>query len=900
MVLLVFPTPKNVEEGEIFSGIVEYFQESLESDLSDIYIDKGSANLCEVSTPEFLEPYLEVVLFGAEVFDLYKTMCSDFLSQVGESNFKSCLHQSYLGPFREVFVTYNPCFQFSAGKDLTWVWLALKIRLNSNTFPYRHHQMVENLYVTGLDLGPVDDQVNRTVDWLRGLKVPEDWQGQKTVALDVETNIWDKGVQTAFHPGHVVLSIQFSTFDLNKQNYSTFVAYTRCWSPHHHRKVFDVFKELNYVPVTVNGMFDFTAVAVACQIFPTRERQKLQKIGHDITTPFRDIVNLFESYFGDFQDTHYFIKCLDQGSNESSGLKGTSQRFLGAPDWSKSFWDPIYYLRGKLPYANIPKKLKNSEFSLLDIGSNRKILPGLTYPLPNKNDLVIYGAYDAYWTIRLWREVCPQLKNEFPWVTDPYDGMKDMIGTLCTMSFFGFPFNQSKVKDVRDWIDSEKEESQAELDDYIFTLIRQYGGLEDVSKNGSFNTKSTPHKQNLIKWLGLDSKVTEKTDKGGISTSAEVMERLAGDEDWGYIFKAIERVNYSRDLERTLNEYEEFLLFDRIHPTYHPTKRDDREAGEKMAKGGTKSVRLAMSNPSLHSFPHRKKPIADATYLEGFTHIIMDAKTVEPVILASISRCEKWLDLFEFGKANPGDPNGDLYRVEWAQIASLLWESRSPAEITKKERNKSKVVILAFTYDRSVYSLAVSLDCSMEQAKQIYQHFYDTAPELVEFGHNNRLRTIAGDSPRTVLNNYQSFWLDIPPQDLPLPPMTLGDLVDTLQHSANYRMSKEDQHKLRSMGNNQIQSVASRVLYYMLVYLARNLPPEMQIIKTVHDSVLFLHRGEPKEENLAWLDRVGKTPSLWLPEKAMQALHWDEYDVYQCELSWGPTRYAEDHQKWGE
>jgi DNA polymerase I-like protein with 3'-5' exonuclease and polymerase domains len=104
-----------------------------------------------------------------------------------------------------------------------------------------------------------------------------------------------------------------------------------------------------------------------------------------------------------------------------------------------------------------------------------------------------------------------------------------------------------------------------------------------------------------------------------------------------------------------------------------------------------------------------------------------DLKTIEPVVNAWISNCQKAKDVFWLGCLEPKNPYGDWYRA----IGSVAFE-KTPDKITKEERNVAKGdIVLAVNYGRAPEILAPVLGWSVEKTEQFYfKFFYEDYPEL--------------------------------------------------------------------------------------------------------------------------------------------------------------------------
>lgn len=144
-----------------------------------------------------------------------------------------------------------------------------------------------------------------------------------------------------------------------------------------------------------------------------------------------------------------------------------------------------------------------------------------------------------------------------------------------------------------------------------------------------------------------------------------------------------------------------------------------------------------------------------------YTLVNSDLKTIEPVVNAWISNCQKAKDVFILGCNEPSNPWGDWYRA----VGSTAFE-KPPDQITKDERFVSKnEILLALTYGRSPEILAPVLGWTYEKTENFYfRFFYQDYPEIYIRMEDVRYNVFSGKPITTCCGTRQFFplskWYD--------------------------------------------------------------------------------------------------------------------------------------------
>ncbi len=139
----------------------------------------------------------------------------------------------------------------------------------------------------------------------------------------------------------------------------------------------------------------------------------------------------------------------------------------------------------------------------------------------------------------------------------------------------------------------------------------------------------------------------------------------------------------------------------------------------------TATGRLSSSSPNLQNISTRdpeSKLIRKAFYYDeaDYTIVSFDYGQIELRILASLSKCQKYLDVF----------NSVEDRDVHSETAKLIYHTE---EITSLQRRTAKAVNFAIIYGTTVYGLADQIGCSPKEAQQLIKNFYYAYPEVGEF-----------------------------------------------------------------------------------------------------------------------------------------------------------------------
>lgn len=207
---------------------------------------------------------------------------------------------------------------------------------------------------------------------------------------------------------------------------------------------------------------------------------------------------------------------------------------------------------------------------------------------------------------------------------------------------------------------------------------------------------------------------------------------------------------------------------------------------------GSKTGRMASSNPNLQAFPKITKRYFKPK--EGYVYVIGDYGQIELRVLAELSNDIVMLNAFREGK--------DIH----AETASAIF-NKSIGNISDIERAVGKKVNFAQCYGVSAYGLRkiikkeAKFDISLSQANRVISAFYEKYPDILVF-HNKLLIS------KTISSLGGETWSDIKKGD-------------------------------RLRYNLPIQATAAEGLKEALKLLVGELKDEWKLVNVVHDEIVL-------------------------------------------------------------
>lgn len=200
-----------------------------------------------------------------------------------------------------------------------------------------------------------------------------------------------------------------------------------------------------------------------------------------------------------------------------------------------------------------------------------------------------------------------------------------------------------------------------------------------------------------------------KKTKTGYSTSADVLEKLAGEHP------VVGKVLEYRQLTKLNSTYADGLLQyisgdGRIHGKFNQTI--------------TATGRISSTEPNLQNIPIRMELGSRIRQVfipkPGFVFLDADYSQIELRILAHMSADENLIAAY--------NSDEDIHRITASQVFNTPL-----AEVTKAQRSNAKAVNFGIVYGISSFGLSQDLSISRKEAAKYIEKYFETYPKVHEF-----------------------------------------------------------------------------------------------------------------------------------------------------------------------
>jgi len=280
--------------------------------------------------------------------------------------------------------------------------------------------------------------------------------------------------------------------------------------------------------------------------------------------------------------------------------------------------------------------------------------------------------------------------------------------------------------------------------------------------------------------------VTQTTSSGNPSTKIDVLERII---DHHAVvtpvvryLRAEELRRYSRGLKGTVD-----VSTMRIRTNLDPL--------------GAATGRYSSSHPNLQNLSTEMRHVVVAP--PGYMLLELDYSQAELGVLAFLSGEQRLRAAF-------ADRTADLHRQTAATVMGIDVE-----EVTDQQRQIGKTINFAIIYGQTEHGLAETLQVPLKRAQKLIETYFHAHPQVAHWiTQIHELASVAG----CVQTFYgRRRWL---------PDITSAD---------ESRAAKAR----RQAVNTVIQGTAAEILKMALIRLHRELPADVRMVLTVHDSVLL-------------------------------------------------------------
>ena len=209
----------------------------------------------------------------------------------------------------------------------------------------------------------------------------------------------------------------------------------------------------------------------------------------------------------------------------------------------------------------------------------------------------------------------------------------------------------------------------------------------------------------LFERLGYSARGVKKNIRGGYSTNAEVLEKLAEEHEIaGLILKY-------REVQKLQSTYVDgirpLVQGGVVHTTYFQTM--------------TTTGRLSSANPNLQNIPVRTEMGRELRKLfiarEGNLLVDADYSQIELRLLAHFSQCRALTEAYRKGQ--------DIHAATAAKLFHVPL-----VEVTPELRRRAKTINFGIIYGMSAFGLAKDLGCSNDEAQRYINAYFASHPEV--------------------------------------------------------------------------------------------------------------------------------------------------------------------------
>ena len=315
----------------------------------------------------------------------------------------------------------------------------------------------------------------------------------------------------------------------------------------------------------------------------------------------------------------------------------------------------------------------------------------------NLKDATMYAAEDADVTLRLFNFLKNRLDQEkLNKIYEVFE--KPMVKLLAEMETKGIKVNKNYLMDL-----SKKFQTRIEnIEKNIFKLSKK-----------QFNIAS-PKQLGEIIYHDLKIAKLKKTKKGGLATSATILEDLAYK---GFQFPKL--VLEWRQLSKLKNTYSDALQ-------NHINKNTGR-VHTSFLLAATNTGRLASSDPNLQNIPIKTKDGKEIrkSFVSEKNNLLISAdyNQVEMRILADLA------DVKELKKAFKNSE--DIHSLTASQVFGV-----DRKKVNDEMRRKAKAINFGIIYGITQYGLAKQISVSNQEALDFINNYFKKFPEIKDYMNN--------------------------------------------------------------------------------------------------------------------------------------------------------------------
>ena len=337
----------------------------------------------------------------------------------------------------------------------------------------------------------------------------------------------------------------------------------------------------------------------------------------------------------------------------------------------------------------------------------------------------------------------------------------------------------------------------------------------------------------LFEKLGLPN---GKKTKTGYSTSADVLEKLAGEYP-------------------IVGDILEYRTLSKLKSTYADGLQNFVEADGKIRTSFNQTItatgRLSSTEPNLQNIPIRielGRLIRKVFHpMDGNVFVDSDYSQIELRILAHMSGDEKLIEAYNSGQ--------DIHSTTASQVFHVPFE-----EVTPLLRRNAKAVNFGIVYGISAFGLSQDLDISRKEAQEYIDRYFETYPKIKEFIDNTVADAKETGKTTTIYGRIR-----------PIPELS----------SSNFM---QRQFGERVAMNAPIQGTAADIIKIAMIRVHDRLIKEgykSRLILQVHDELLIETKESEKDAVIALLEEeMHQVASLSVPLEVGTAWGANWYDAH--------------------
>ena len=435
-----------------------------------------------------------------------------------------------------------------------------------------------------------------------------------------------------------------------------------------------------------------------------------------------------------------------------------------------------------------------------------------------KEDDCKLACYRAYIAWKAMPVIAEQLKEQG---MDQlfYDVEMPLVFVLYDMEKEGICMDASALKEYS----KELEGSIVELEKRIHEAAGEEFNINSPKQLGVI----------LFEKLGLPN---GKKTKTGYSTSADVLEKLAG--EYPIVADILEYRTLSKLKSTYADGLQNFVEADgKIHTSFNQTI--------------TATGRLSSTEPNLQNIPIRIElgrlirkvfhPMAGNVFVDS------DYSQIELRILAHMSGDEKLIEAYNSGQ--------DIHSTTASQVFHVPFE-----EVTPLLRRNAKAVNFGIVYGISAFGLSQDLDISRKEAQEYIDRYFETYPKIKEFIDNTVADAKETGKTTTIYGRIR-----------PIPELS----------SSNFM---QRQFGERVAMNAPIQGTAADIIKIAMIRVHDRLIKEgyeSRLILQVHDELLIETNESEKDAVIALLEEeMHQVATLSVPLEVGTAWGVNWYDAH--------------------